>query len=114
MKFAAKHFEAAHVIAVFVGEQDAIELVGRDSAPGEAQDELSRAQSAVDQQPTMIGCDERAVSRAPASEHRQGEHARLVTDAIGFLKQNCLLLAEKNSYPPSILRAGDDACTLSA
>ena len=74
-KFPAKHFETANVIAMFVGEQDAIELFGSDSALGEAQDELSRAQSAVDQQPAMIGRDECAVSRAPASEHRQTEHS---------------------------------------
>jgi len=70
VKFSAKHFEAANVIAMFVGKEDAIELVWGDSAPCEAQDKLSRAQSTVDKQPAMIGRDERAVSCAPASEHR--------------------------------------------
>jgi hypothetical protein len=83
------------VIAMFVGEKNAIELVGSDAALGEAQDQLARAQSAIDQQPAMIGCDERAVPRAPAAEHRQSEHARLVADAIGILKRNCRLAAEK-------------------
>jgi hypothetical protein len=46
----------------------------------------------------MIGRDERAISRAPAPEHRQTKHSRLVTDAIGILKQKCLLAAEKPSY----------------
>ena len=74
IKFPAKHFEPANMIAMFVGEEDAIELFGRDSALGEAQDELPRAQSAIDQHPAMIGRDERAVSRAPAPEHGQTEH----------------------------------------
>jgi uncharacterized protein len=77
MKFPAKHVEAANVIAMLVGEEDTIELVGSDSALREAQDKLARTQAAVDQQPAMIGRDERAVSRAPAPEHRQSEHVRL-------------------------------------
>jgi hypothetical protein len=43
MKFPAKNFEAANMIAVLVGEEHAIELVGRDSALGETQDKLARA-----------------------------------------------------------------------
>jgi hypothetical protein len=114
MKFSAEHFETANVIAMFVGEEDAIELVGSDSALLEAQDELARTQSAIDQQPAMIGRDERAVSRAPAPEHRQSEHVRLVADAIEILKQNCLLLARKTVTHASILRSDDRACTIAA
>ena len=77
VKFAAEHVESANVIAMFVGEEDAIELVRSDSALREAQDKLARAQSAVDQQPAMIGRDERAVSRAPAPEHRQTKHCSI-------------------------------------
>ena len=76
MKFSAKHFEAANVIAMFVGEENAIELVGSDAALGQAQDKLARAQAAIDEQPAMIGRDERAVPGAPAPEHRQCEHVR--------------------------------------
>ena len=83
------------MIAVLVGEKDAIELVRRDTALGQAQDELARAQSTVDQKPAMIGRDERTVSRAPAAEHRQSEHVRLVADGTAILKQNCLLAAGK-------------------
>ena len=89
MKFPAKHFEAANVIAMFVGEENAIELVGSDAALGQAQDKLARAQAAINQQPAMIGRDERAVPRAPAPEHRQSEHVRLLADALGILKRNC-------------------------
>jgi len=113
MKFPAKHFEAADVIAMFVGEKDAIELVRGDSALSQAQDELSRAQSAVDQEAAMIGGDQRAISGAPAPEHRQTEHVRLVADAIRILKRNCRLAAEKISLRPSPLRGDDRACTVS-
>ena len=101
------------MIAVFVGEEDAIELVRGDPALGEAQDELARAQAAVDQQPAMIGRDERAVSRAPAPEHRQTEHVRLVADAIGILKRNCRFGAEKSSLALRSCARDDCACTIS-
>jgi hypothetical protein len=113
MKFPAKHFETANMIAVLVGEKHAIELVGSDSALGETQDKLARAQSAVDQQAAMIGRDERAVSRAPAAEHRQTEHVRLVADAPGILKRNCRLGRRKNLFCASPLRWDDRACTIS-
>jgi hypothetical protein len=98
VKFPAKHFKTANMIAVLVGEKHAIELVGSDSALGETQDELARAQSAVDEQAAMIGRDERAVSGAPTAEHRQTEHVRLVADATGILKRNCRWAAEKISF----------------
>lgn len=98
MKFPAEHFETADMIAVLVGEKHAIELVGSDPALREAQDELARAQAAIDEQPAMIGRDERAVPGAPAPEHRQSEHVGLVADALAILKQNCLSAAE-NRHP---------------
>ena len=89
MKFSGKHFEAANMIAMFVGEEDAIELAGSDSTLCEAQDKLSRAQSAVDKQPAMIRRDQRAVSGATAAEHRQTKHSRLVTDVLSVHKWKC-------------------------
>jgi hypothetical protein len=89
MKFSGEHIEAANVITMFVGEEDAIELAGSDSALSEAQDKLSRAQSAVDKQPAMIRRDQRAVSGAPAAEHRQTKHSRLVTDVLSVHKWKC-------------------------
>jgi len=35
---------------------------------------LARAKPAVDENLAVTGCDQRAVSRAPAAEHRQAEH----------------------------------------
>src|SRR5687768_13379341 len=77
MKFPAEHFEAANVIAMLVGKQDAIELARGDPALFEAEDELARAQAAIDQEPAMIRRDERAISSAAAAEHGQCEHASI-------------------------------------
>ena len=77
MKFPAEHFQAANMIAMLVGEEDAIELPRADSALFEPEDELARAQAAIDQKPAMIGRDERAISSAAAAEHGQCEHASI-------------------------------------
>jgi hypothetical protein len=74
------------MITMFVREKHAIELVRSDPAPREAQDELTRAQPAIDEDPAMIGRDERTISRAAAPEHCQTEHARLLANEIGILK----------------------------
>ncbi len=62
------------MIAMFVREKDAIELFRRNAALFQAQHQLARAQPAIDENLAMIGCDQRAVPRAPAAEHRQAEH----------------------------------------
>jgi hypothetical protein len=62
------------VIAMLVGEKDTIELRRSDSALLEPDHDLPRAQSPIDQNPAMIGRDERAISRAAAAEHGQTEH----------------------------------------
>ena len=46
--FAAKHFETAHVIAMFVCEQHTVELFESDSAKLEPSQDLARAQSPID------------------------------------------------------------------
>ena len=78
LKFAAKHLQPADVVAMLVGEKDAIEFVRGDPAEREAENELARAQAAVDEQPAMVGRDQRAVSGASAPEHRQTKHFRLL------------------------------------
>src|SRR5260370_25642476 len=74
IKFAAENFKSADVIAMFVREKNAIELVRDHAAMLQTQHQLSRAQPAIDKNLPMIGCDQRAVSRAPAAEHLQAEH----------------------------------------
>jgi hypothetical protein len=76
-KFAAENFEAADMIAVLVRNQDTVELLGRDAALFQAQDQLARAQAAIDQNFTMIGREKGAVARAAAAEHRDTEHCSI-------------------------------------
>ena len=64
------------MIAMFVGQKDTVEFVRLDSALSQPEDELARAQPAIDEEPAMIGRDQRAVPRASAPEHRQTKHAR--------------------------------------
>ena len=82
MTFPAEYFETANVIAMFVSEEHAIELMRRDPALSETKNQLARAQSAIDEQPAMIGRDERAISCAAAAEHRETKHNRLLADAV--------------------------------
>jgi hypothetical protein len=62
------------MIGVFVREKDAVELFRRHPALLQAQPQLPRAQPAIDKNLAVIGCDQGAVSRAPAAEHCQAEH----------------------------------------
>jgi hypothetical protein len=73
-KFPAQDFETANMIAVLMREKHAIELLRGNAALLETADELARAQAAIDQNPAMIGRDERAISSAAAAEHGQTEH----------------------------------------
>jgi hypothetical protein len=72
------------VIAVFVRKKDAIELLRRDAALLQAQDQLSRAQPAIDKNFAMIRRDQRAVTRAPAAKHGQAEHGSQGNRVISF------------------------------
>jgi hypothetical protein len=63
------------MIAMLVGEQNPIELFKGDTALFETQDDLARAQSAVDENFTMIGRDECAISGTATAEHGETEHA---------------------------------------
>ena len=74
IKFAAENFKSANVIAMFVREQHAVELIRRDAALGQTQYQLPCAQSAIDKNLAMISCDQRTVPRAPAAKHGQAEH----------------------------------------
>jgi hypothetical protein len=75
VEFAAKNFQTANVIAMFVREQNAVDLLRINAALLETKSDLARAEAAVDQNPAMIGRHERAVSGAAAPEHRQTKHA---------------------------------------
>jgi hypothetical protein len=62
------------VITVFVRENNAVELLRHDTALLQTQNQLPRAEPAIDKNLGMIRCDQRAVSPAPAAEHGQAEH----------------------------------------
>jgi hypothetical protein len=74
-KFAAKHFEPANVITVLMGEQNAVELVRRDTALFEPDDDLARAQPAINENATVSGRNKSAIAGASAAEHGEAEHA---------------------------------------
>jgi len=73
-KFPAKHLQPANVIAMLMSEKQSIELFGGDAALLKPDDDLARAQSAIDQNPAVIGGNESAIPGAAAAEHGQAEH----------------------------------------
>jgi hypothetical protein len=74
IEFVAENFQTANVISVFVRENNAVELLGRNATLLQAQHDLPRAQTAVNENFAMLGGDQRAVPGAPAAEHDQAEH----------------------------------------
>jgi len=57
IEFVAENFKTADVIGVFVRENNAVELVGRDAALLQTQHHLPRAQAAIDKNLAVIGRD---------------------------------------------------------
>jgi hypothetical protein len=74
IEFVAENFKTADVIGVFVCENNAVELQGRHATLLKTQHDLSRAQTAINENLAMLGGDQRAIPRAPAAEHDQAEH----------------------------------------
>ena len=84
VELVAKNFKAANVIGVFVRENNTIQLLRRDAALLEAQNDLPRAETAINENLAMIRGNQRTVSRAPAAEHSQAEHGSKGIRAISF------------------------------
>ena len=80
----AENFETADVIGVFVCENNAVELLGCNAALLKAQPDLPCAQAAINENPAMLGGDQRAVPGAPAAEHDQAEHGSQDSRVISF------------------------------
>ena len=76
--------KAADVIGVFVRENNAVQLLGCDAALLQTQNDLPRAETAINQNLAMIRGNQRTVSRAPAAEHDQAEHGSQDTRVISF------------------------------
>ena len=73
-KLPTKHLQPANVIAMLVRKKQAIELLGGDATLLKPDDDLARAQSAIDQNVAMTGGNESAIPGAAAAEHGQTEH----------------------------------------
>lgn len=87
-----ENFEAFDVIAVFVSEQDAMERCRLDAEVGEAEIELFRAQSGVDQQTHVAALDHRRISTTATAKNREPHHAARVTAMLAMIKDS---LAER-------------------
>ena len=84
IEFVAENFKTADLICVFVRENNAVQLPGRDAALLQAQNDLPRAETAINENLAMIRGNQCAVSRAPAAEHGQAEHGSQDTRVISF------------------------------
>jgi len=73
-KLPAKHLQPANVIAMLVSKKQAIELLGGNATLLKPDDDLARAQSAIDQNVAMTGGNKGAIPGAAAAEHGQTEH----------------------------------------
>jgi hypothetical protein len=62
------------VIAMLMCKKQTVELLGSNATLLKADDDLARAQSTIDQNPAVIGGNERAIPGAAAAEHGQAEH----------------------------------------
>jgi hypothetical protein len=82
IEFVAENFKTADVISVFVRQHNAVELLGRDATLFQTQNDLPRAETSINENLAVIGGDQGAVSRAPATEHGQAEHGSKVIRAI--------------------------------
>ena len=73
-KLPAKHLQPANMIAMLMSKKQSIELLGRNATLLKPDDDLARAQSAVDQNVAMTGGNEGAIPGAAAAKHGQAEH----------------------------------------
>ena len=72
------------MIAVFVREKNAIQLFDTDSAKLEPRQDLARAETAVNQEPAMIGRDECTVSGTATAEHGKTKHVSYLVAGFGY------------------------------
>ena len=84
IEFVTENLKTADVICVFMRENNSVELLRRDAALLQAQHDLPRAETAINEDLTMVGGNQRTVSRAPAAKHGQAEHGSQDTRVISF------------------------------
>ena len=73
---------------MFVSEEDTIEPLRSEVALLEPDDDLPRAQSAINQDSAMIGRNEGAVAGAAAAEHGEAEHDESLAKGDRVHKRN--------------------------
>src|SRR6266516_5794357 len=89
-KFPAKHLQPANVIAMLMSKKQSIELLGGDVALLKPHDDLARAQSAIDQNPAVIGGNKSAIPGAAAADRkstRLNSSHRTISYAVFCLKK---------------------------
>ena len=62
LEFGAECLEPLRVVGVLVGEQDAVERLGRAAQLGQSQADLTAAEAGVDQQPRLLCFKIRGIS----------------------------------------------------
>jgi hypothetical protein len=80
---------------VLVREQHAIELLGRDAALLQPNDNLPRAQSAIDQNFAVISGEEGGIPGAAAAEHGETEHVSYLATARSISQMESRYSREK-------------------
>ena len=73
-KLPAKHLQPANVIAMLMSKKQSIELLRGYPTLLKPDDDLARAESAIDQNVAVTGGNEGAIPGAAAAEHGQTEH----------------------------------------
>ncbi|MGC3989634.1 MAG: hypothetical protein QM796_08155 [Chthoniobacteraceae bacterium] len=73
----AEHFEPRDVVAVLVGDEDAVELRKLDAHLREAQRNLPGAQPTIDEHTAFFGLDQGAIPRTSAGEGGETEHGAI-------------------------------------
>ena len=73
-KFPAKYLQSANVIAMLMSKKQSIELLRGYPTLLKPDDDLARAESAIDQNVAVTGGNEGAIPGAAAAEHGQTEH----------------------------------------
>ena len=67
------------MVAMLVGDEDAIERLRGDAEIFQTRDDLARAQPAIHEEAASIGLDEGAIARAAATEDGETEHTQFKT-----------------------------------
>lgn len=71
---AAEDFEAVGVVAVFVGEEDAVEIADAEADHGEALDDAAGAEAGIEEEAGVPGAENGAVAGTAAAEDGKRKH----------------------------------------